>query len=150
MGFGFSWKLFELLITCFHEKTNSRYMTNQVKVVYLLMSSSSKQWHWFKEMKFRNLELILFSWMDVVNSSLAIEIWNFIQNTIYNFIFSLGQPASTTVVVSSVATSTTTAQGVSGVSPPKKSRIPPDPNRVPKYHDERLPAGKIFFVCLFH
>jgi len=56
----------------------------------------------------------------------------------------IGQPASTTVVVSSVATSTTTAQGVSGVSglsPPKKSRIPPDPNRVPKYHDERLPAG---------
>merc|ERR1712008_414905 len=56
----------------------------------------------------------------------------------------VGQPASTTVVVSSVATSTTTAQGVSGVSgvsPPKKSRIPPDPNRVPKYHDERLPAG---------
>ena len=67
----------------------------------------------------------------------------------YNFIFSLGQPASTTVVVSSVATSTTTAQGVSGVSPPKKSRIPPDPNRVPKYHDERLPAGKSYFGMIF-
>ena len=67
----------------------------------------------------------------------------------YIFIFCLGQPASTTVVVSSVATSTTTAQGVSGVSPPKKSRIPPDPNRVPKYHDERLPAGKIFFFNFF-
>ena len=71
--------------------------------------------------------------------------WNLKFYPKYNFIFSLGQPASTTVVVSSVATSTTTAQGVSGVSPPKKSRIPPDPNRVPKYHDERLPAGKIFF-----
>ena len=76
--------------------------------------------------------------------------WNLKFYPKYNFILFLGQPASTTVVVSSVATSTTTAQGVSGVSPPKKSRIPPDPNRVPKYHDERLPAGKIFFVCLFH
>ena len=51
----------------------------------------------------------------------------------------IGQPTSTAVVVPSLITSTTTAQ----VSPPKKSRIPPDPNRIPKYHDERLPTGKI-------
>ena len=28
-------------------------------------------------------------------------------------------------------------------------RIPPDPNRVPKYHDERLPAGKSYFGMIF-
>merc|ERR1712113_559776 len=48
----------------------------------------------------------------------------------------IGQPASTAVVVPSTVTSTTMAQGMT--PPPKKSRIPPDPNRVPKYHDERL------------
>lgn len=56
-------------------------------------------------------------------------------------------PAVTTVIASTVAaaqtsnavvsTSTVTNQQVS----PKKTRNPPDPNRTPLYHDDRLPSG---------
>ena len=69
---------------------------------------------------------------------------NVIRGSGYLWFFYSGQPTSTAVVVPSVVTSTTTAQ----VSPPKKSRMPPDPNRIPKYHDERLPQGKYldFFI----
>ena len=119
------------------------------QIVYLLMFSSSREWHWFKEIKFLNLKFgIDFIFVKACGEQFTC-FWSLKFYPKYIFIFCLGQPASTTVVVSSVATSTTTAQGVSGVSPPKKSRIPPDPNRVPKYHDERLPAGKIFFFYLF-
>ena len=62
-----------------------------------------------------------------------------------NIIGSVGglTPAATTVIAStSVASaSTLTTTVASAVSPPKKTRNPPDPNRTPLYHDERLPSG---------